>query len=508
MKKLILSVVVASAFLTSCSNVDFGTTNENGNGTQSSDMGALLAGAILDFSTNTGSYIAEPTLYAQYQSQVVYTTESRYSESPRDWSEYYAKDLNNLNEILKFLEVPSNISPYVLSQGMVENQKGVAKIFKSIVIKRVTDTWGDVPYSEALQGLDNPSPKFDRQEDVYKAIIADLKAGRDLLIGNSDPNLVGDVLYKRDLSKWRKLANSMIMASCIQLSKKYPNASDYPAIEFNNALNDAAGSIVVPEDEAWFAYDSQNNFRNPFSQFRSEDYRLAQEFTDALRGRGAYRRTSNHVLDTRVTVYATKTERALAGFFYTGLPYGYSQKSLGELNIATATTVRTQMAGRFTDKDASLPFFVSSYNLLNRAEAAALGWTTEDPTSLLSQAIDASYISLNTKFNNPSTLGDGLAYRNARVIDAGVSPEMLLQVIREEKWVALFPSGFEAWNEFRRTGVPALLPATDYLNNGVIPGRYNYPQTTKILNTVNYNSGVSTLLPASDNNSSKVWWAQ
>ncbi len=82
------------------------------------------------------------------------------------------------------------------------------------------------------------------------------------------------------------------------------------------------------------------------------------------------------------------------------------------------------------------------------------------------------------------------------------------QVIGEEKWVALYPLGYDAWSEWRRTEVPALTPAADAINSGDIPRRYNYPSDEATLNTTNYNAGVSSLSPATDNNTSKVWWNQ
>lgn len=502
MKRNLIIAIFSTAFLFSCSNVDFGTTNENENGTQAVDMGALLTGAILDFSTNSGQYLLQPTLYAQYQSEVIYTTESRYSESPKDWSEYYTKDINNLNTIIKFLSDPANITPYVLSQGSINNQTGVAKIFRAVVIKRVTDTYGDVPFSEAGFGLDNPTPKYDTQEEIYKAFIADLQEGRDMLSA-SDKGPTGDILYKGDISKWKKFANSMLMASALQLSKRYPGNGEYAATVFNEALNNGS-SIETFADEAWFRYDRSNGFLNPYSITRVDDYRLSQEFTDALKGRSdSYNRTSNHVVDARLRIFASSAT-------LNGLPYGYTQQSLDNELISTSTNVRSQLNGRYNSEDSSLPLFVAAYSLLNRAEAAALGWTSEDPTTLLSDAITVSYASLNAKYGTPAVpiLINGTSYRNARLNDASASSEMLLQVIREEKWVALFPSGFEAWTEWRRTGVPALQPAVDYLNNGTIPGRYNYPTTEINLNRTNYNIGVSNLSPATDNNSSEVWWAQ
>jgi len=84
----------------------------------------------------------------------------------------------------------------------------------------------------------------------------------------------------------------------------------------------------------------------------------------------------------------------------------------------------------------------------------------------------------------------------------------LKQIIAEEKWVSLFPSGFDAWAEWRRTEIPTLIPATDAVNDGNIPRRYLYPGEEASLNAAGYSKGVSSLSPATDNNTSRVWWDQ
>jgi hypothetical protein len=81
-----------------------------------------------------------------------------------------------------------------------------------------------------------------------------------------------------------------------------------------------------------------------------------------------------------------------------------------------------------------------------------------------------------------------------------------LEVIGEEKWIALFPQGYDAWAEWRRTDVPALSPAPDAINDGQIARRYNYPSDEPTLNAANYEAGVAGLTPAQDNNSARVWW--
>ena len=98
------------------------------------------------------------------------------------------------------------------------------------------------------------------------------------------------------------------------------------------------------------------------------------------------------------------------------------------------------------------------------------------------------------------------AYAAARVAD--ITAFGALRVIGEEKWVALFNNGLDSWSEWRRTGYPNLVPATNALNGGVIPRRMIYPLEEQNFNSANYKTALSGLNPGTDSNKSKIWWDQ
>jgi len=485
-KIYILSFLLALGF-SACETVDFGDTNDNPNGPTMADPAPLMSGAMVQYSNRGGrDYLLKPTLYVQYQSQSVYTDEMRYNEVASPWYTYYGSELSELNEMINFVSNPDNQTASVLSQGAIVNQVGVAKIFMSVIFKRITDTWGDVPYTEALQGLDNLSPAYSDQKSVYEGLITTVKEGRDML----DESLLGptgDVIYDGNITKWKKFANSLIMQMSLQLSNT--SIATYARTEFNAALSHSSGVLEDIADDALFTYHDVKGQRNPFNSSRPADYYLSKELTDAMHGTGTLNPTSNTTPDFRLAAYSNNMA-------HDGRPYGYSTIQTGDSNMNIS---------HFWNASASLPLLTSSYTFLNRAEAANLGWTTEDATAMLVSGITLSYQAIEKKID--TTLGgDVTVYAAARVADA--STFSLAQVIGEEKWVSLFPNGFDAWSEWRRTGFPALNPATDYLNNGQIPRRYIYPTDEAGVNTAGYNAGVSSLTPATDNNTSKIWWNQ
>ena len=238
-------------------------------------------------------------------------------------------------------------------------------------------------------------------------------------------------------------------------------------------------------------YDVGNGYVNPWDQIRTTDISLTMELVSSLKGTGENRVTSNTTFDNRLFVLMSDTSD-------NGLPFGY--KSYDSLP--------SYVYGALFSPGTPLPLLTAGYTWLNRAEAAELGWTNENASEMLSNGIQASFASFRALYDPDDlfAIGDGAAYALARVADADAIGK--LQVIREEKWVALYPNGFDAWSEWRRTEIPVLTPATDAENNGEIPRRLNYPAEEPILNSSNYTSAVNRLVPPTDNNTSKIWWNQ
>lgn len=518
LRYILLTIFLVNTFF-ACENVDFDDTNANRNGAAEPTTSGLLSGAILKFATFSGrSGITIPTLLVQYQSQVTYTDEMLYAESPYSWTTYYSA-LNGLDEIIKLTSDEANHTPELVLQGYPANQQGVAMIMKAIIMKRVTDIYGDVPFSKALQGLGNITPAYDEQENIYKALIADVKAARDMLV-TTEEAAKGDNLYYGNTDRWKKLANSLIMQMAVQLSKRFPGTNEYAATEFRGAL--VSGPIADVADEAWFTYEDVNGHRNPWNANRTADYFLSQEFTDAMQGFPAgaaitkydpndeaqkpkntvsLNPTSNHTYDERSKVYMRFSDASDSRS--SGVAYGYRNGSGAGKN--------SMNRDYYWNTSSPLPVMTASYTYLNRAEAAVLGWTNEDAGTMLETGILKSFETLSTHSAMSITNPDGetisgATYATARLADATDPSIGIEQVIGEEKWKSLFGQAFDAWAEWRRTGYPNLTPATDHINSGEIPRRFIYPREEASLNGANYNSAVGRLLPGEDHNTSRVWW--
>ena len=484
MKKIFIALLSIVLLSSGCENIDFGDTNKNVNGPADASTSALLSGAITNFSTRTGRpYRITPTLNVQYLMQLVYNDEMLYADYAGSWQSYYVQVLSNLQTVINTCSDPENASnPVIAANGALENQLAVAKIFKSVVFKRVTDLFGNVPYSEAL----DPEillPKYDDQKDIYAGMIAEVKAARDM-INTSKSGPKGDVIYGGDMVKWQKFANSFLLSLSIQMTKADAATAK---TEFTSALAHSAGVLEDVEDDAIYTYDIDNGFNNPWNWMRPADYGVSAEFISAMKGTGF---TSNSTYDERISFFVEDPTED-------GLPYGFRDYGDG---------ISAGVANVLIAPDTRLPLLTSAYVYLHRAEAAARGWTSENAGAMLKAGIMNSYARGAELYG--AEVSDGAAYADARVADLATATGGALQVIGEEKWVALFPLGYDAWSEWRRTDYPKLTPAQDAINDGKIPRRYNYPESEPTLNPEGYTSGKGALAPASDNNTSRFWWDQ
>jgi len=481
MKKIFLALLSIVLLGTGCENIDFGDTNKNVNGPAEVNTAAMLSGAMTNFGDDRGRpYRITPTLNVQYLVQYVYNDEMLYADYAGSWVNYYVQELSNIKEVMDVLNDPESANnSSVIANGSIDNQKAVAMIWKSVIFKRVTDLFGNVPYSEGL----NPeilTPKYDSQEDIYKGMIADVKAARDM-IDPSAAGVTGDVIYDGDMEMWQKFANSFLMSLGMQLTKVDPGLAQSTVTE---ALGNAHGVLEDASEDALYTYDVANGFTNPWNWMRPADYGVSAEFISALKGEGF---TSNSMMDERIH-YVTDDPSV------PGHPYGFRNYGNTE-NTSPVGSV-------LIDPATQLPILTSAYTYLHRAEAAARGWSNEDAGEMLKMGIMMSYARGAAIYG--VEIGDGAAYADARVADMATAGE--LTVIAEEKWVDLFPLGYDSWSEWRRTGIPALTPAADAINDGQIPRRYNYPNNEPSLNADGYNSGVGALSPSTDNNTSRFWW--
>lgn len=501
--KFLLPIICGILLVSACDTIDFGSVNNDDDHIAKPDARSLMAAGMNQFLVETGRpYLIRPFLYVQYQSQFQYVDEQLYNNVAIPWAQYY---LNELHPLKKVVEINSQdeVSQVTKSYGAPVNQIGVAKIFMALIWKRLTDSYGPIPYKNALKGSENLTPAYTSQEKVYKDLVSTVQNARDML-DPSKKGPVGDVIYGGNVKKWKKYANSFLLEMAVQMSGVAPS---YAKGVFTEALNDPAGVIETIDDEFWYQYQAKPGASNPFSSLRGSDYNMSYSFTQALNGvaNGDEITYSNTRYDKRLDILANDPSLP-------GEPYG--RHTLSDNNVPPGIDpgqTFAKISENVQGASAPLPYMTAAYTYLNRAEAAlpksqgGLGWTSENAKAMFVKGVKMSYKTMEKHWDpDGSVTADGESFANARWGDAPHD-----QVIGEEKWVALYPMGYQAWAEWRRTGFPKLVPAMDATNpDGSIPTRFRYPSDEPGSNKQSYNEAVSKLSPAEDSNISEFWWEQ
>lgn len=363
------------------------------------------------------------------------------------------------------------------------NYYGAALVMRTWVFSLLTDLFGAIPYSEALKGTTaEPSytPKYDAQEAVYAGMLNDLKLANERLT-TTGPAIAGDILYGGDILKWKKFANSLrLRLANRQAAKKSAesrailkeilgDATKFPIFTSNADNASLKCSAILPSNNEWNQVMVQDG---------RTDWNLSKTLVDKLAD----------LNDPRLGVYGTQQKGK-----WEGVPNGLPD-AIATTYLASAATIGPY----FTKADA--PEVIMTLSELNfiLAEAALDG----DIDGGAAKAKDYFETGIGASMNQ-----FGVTAPADYLTKVGsVTREKVL----EQKWIALFAQGIEAWTEYRRTGFP-VLPAQDsravFVNDGVLPTRLKYPGSEASLNATSKNEGVAAN-GGPDDFKTKLWWVE
>jgi hypothetical protein len=423
----------------------------------------------------------EATFFVQYMTEAIYPGASLYTSTYGEWSSYYVNALMPLKTIIDY-NTKADTKARAASNGSNSNQLAVARIWRAYLFSIMTDRWGDIPYSEANQ-LGLLTPKYDKQQDIYNSLFVELQQAIDQF--DNGAAVKGDILFSGDQAQWKRFANSLRMILALRLSKVDPAKGK---TEFQAAYANAAGYIASNSDNAVFAYQNNANFRNPWHNNFNETnkFGMSDFFISLL---SSYN-------DPRLGVYADP----ISAGAYKGIPYGLSSSALA---VWTGGNSYSDLGSAFRQQDSRGYLITAAQMLLTRAEAGLRGWITG--TNVKADYENAIKASMQQNGITSTALIDAYIANPSVAIDVS-NVTVALQKIATQKYLALFPNGFEAFAEWRRTGYPVLTPTAFALNaSKQIPRRWGYPTDEAVLNPVNFQTGISGL-GGSNSIDARVWW--
>ena len=351
------------------------------------------------------------------------------------WRRLYASSLNALVTIQRKAEAENS-----------NHTSGMAKVLIAHCIGSLADMFGDVPYSDAFQGLDgNFFPAYDPQESIYTSLHQLLDEAIGELSGDagSGPGLAGDdLIYGGDTEAWARAANSL-------KAKYYLHTSKVSTQAYSQALNALSKGFTANGEDLQFNFGQGANEANPqyqFTQDRGGNIAIDPFFFDLLLD----------LDDPRAPAFLEADGDDPSGFntnFNSGTFY---------TKINSPVIFMTYAENKFIEAEAEL--------MGNDDAVAAEGALKEAITASLEKivgAADIDYVNAN---------GDlaSLASKEAR-----------LERIITQKYIALYSHGLECWTDFRRTGYPAITPVEGgnnafNLNGGAnnIPSRGGFNHLT------------------------------
>jgi hypothetical protein len=391
-----------------------------------------------------------------------------------------------------------------LNKPQYQNLHQMARIMKALVFERITDLYGDVPYSQAGLGYYQRiyTPVYDKQQDIYADLLKEVSQATDSLSESADKP-TGDVFYSAandQIRKWKKFGNTLLLRMAMRLTNVDPaTAQQYVKQVQNQTMqgnNDNAivqhedGNNVTQNRDAWSLYGQD-----------SSDIKLCSTYIDFLK------KNNDPRLPVVSWIFATEDRNPKD---QQGLPPGYivggNRPNFDIRNRPDYPAMGMQGYSRLSDiilnnsaPDLILTYAESEFLLADAAKRWGIGNAKPHYNNGVLAAITEW-----SAFGNAATISedDAQAYLNAHPYNDANG----LNLINTQFWAATLMNEYESWCNWRRTGYPNLTP-TNYpgnVTNGTIPRRLAYPPSQKVTNGDNYNKAVANL-SGGDKLTSRMW---
>jgi|WetSurMetagenome_2_1015567.scaffolds.fasta_scaffold22465_3 hypothetical protein len=413
-------------------------------------------------------------MFAQQWTETTYTDEANYDLDTRTipdghWDALYRDVLKDLDEAKKVITETT----YTTTEdpAVKTNKIAIADILMVYTFSVLVETFGDIPYSEALS-MEHLLPAYDDAATIYSNLISRLTTDIGQLDDANDSFGTADNMYEGDVAGWIKFGNSLKLRMGLLIADVN---STLAKTTVEAAVAPAAGGIFISnKDNAAITYLGADPNTNPiYSDLVASgrhDFVPANTLVDSM----------NSLDDPRRQYYFTQidtsTQAGVVKLAYVGGAYGASNNYLSYSHVADKIQEAT-FEGTILDY-AEVEFLL--------AEAAERGFNVGGTAeSHYNAAIRASIeywegtnLEVTNYLANPK-----VAYTTAE--------GTWKQKIGMQSWIALYNRGFEAWTAWRKFDYPLLEAPVDAVSD--IPVRYTYPIDEQTLNGDNYTSASAAI---------------
>jgi hypothetical protein len=376
-----------------------------------------------------------------------------------------------------------------------------AAIMRTLDFSYLTNTFGDIPYFEALQGDSTGStltPAYDKQQDIYTDFFKQLDAASKALVGASNTLHNADPIYAGSPTQWQKLANSLRLRLAMQVVNVDPALA---SAQIQAALAAPGGVFTSNADNAQINWPGDGVYNNPWSDNFAgrDDHRMSQTFMNLLLA----------LNDPRMTVFATPTDQdtTINAAFpnFAGMPNGLSQSTAQPYFNNTSRPglifwPPANLADVSGGTGKTTPTFVMTFAEVSfiKAEAANRGLGGLTPATAA-----ASYnAGIAASFDQWGVTMPAGYLTQSSVAYAGGVPGLVQ--INQQEWIALFTDGGTTWSLWRRTCVPnTVKPGPDAITD-IVPRRFEYSTTEYSVNETQVDAAVARQGP--DLLTTSPWW--
>lgn len=411
-------------------------------------------------------------LYSGHRNQPLQYGQYNVSPSSTDnlWSSLYAGALRDLVDVIGKSRAKGD-SMYV----------GVGQLLTAYTFGYLTDMYGDIPYSDALKDAASITPAYDKQQNIYPALISMIEAGvANVKSGTGTKPGSEDVIYGGIMANWEKFGNSLKLRLLNHLSKVQPTAAaDFLATNPN--------LISANTETAKLVFGTTQANANPIYSFDElsgrKDNAVASTIVDKMKAIDPN--------DARIAKYFNPVKNntnGVKGQFIGNVPGGDNDDA-GEAKFS-------RVGPAFAANGAPVILLSNTEVKFITAEVKFRQGDNIAAATAYNAALDADF----------DFVGSG-SYATTYKALPTVVYNSTLQRIMEQKWIVMMQAPYEAWTDWRRTGIPALTAASTNFTDGVIPRRLPYPQLEINLNSNSLKNGPGIPVPY-ESLKAKVWWDQ
>lgn len=467
-------------------------------------------------------------IYQSLMTQVLASTFSYYGNGDKyvntqNSTSYQGSIFNTTYNVGKLLAEMKRLTE---GKDQYTNLYNVGRILQVMNIQQGTDTYGDIPYSEAFKVKDGiQTPTYDTQQSIYTAMLAELESAINGL-DESKLKPTGDLFYAGDIAKWKKFGYSLMLRVAMRLTKV-----DAATAKTWAEKAAAGGTFTSIADNALITADANNATSAIYNVYQVTDdfreLRFSKTFIDELKNAGDPRLSA--LAEVPAAGAVANASQTLVGdntaSVQLGLPNGYDliggatdiTKSAGYPG-ATGTGNDVAPLGKYSrprisvylKRAGTLEVLTYPEIELLLAEAKVRGWNVPGTAAehykngVVSGMTSLAQLDASAAIT--ATVAD--AFATAHPLDVS-STEASLKMINTQYWIvtgSMF-NFMETWQNWKRSGYPVLTPVNypSNVTNGTIPRRMIYLSTEVINNGANYQDAVGRL-SGGDKLTGRVWW--